>query len=99
MRINIFKKLNVIFSAGGGRTGTFILIDICLRMAEQEKYVDVMKHMYEIRQQRPNLVDNAVSFQSFLKIVQLSNLQFSISCNFQTCKKVVSCKFENYATN
>lgn len=53
---------NFLFSAGVGATGTIILSDICCRMAFKEDHVDALKYLQKIRDQRPNLVDNAVSF-------------------------------------
>ena len=49
------------FSAGVGRTGTFIAIDIILEMAEKEKLVNVSGVIVKMRQQRMKMVQTAVS--------------------------------------
>lgn len=51
-----------------GRTGTIILIDICLRMAAREGAVDVLRYLHELREQRARMVDNIVC----LKLLVLS---------------------------
>jgi protein tyrosine phosphatase len=54
---SVFVWIN---SAGVGRTGTIILIDACLRMALDEGALDPFKLLEVMRNQRANLVDNAV---------------------------------------
>ena len=43
-------------SAGVGRTGTFIMLDSMLEMANHEKHIDILGHLCTIRLQRVNLV-------------------------------------------
>lgn len=50
-------------SAGVGRTGTIILCDICLRMAAKENFIDVLNNFYNLREQRPNMVDNPEQYK------------------------------------
>ncbi|XP_065347378.1 receptor-type tyrosine-protein phosphatase S-like [Cloeon dipterum] len=70
-------------SAGVGRTGTVILIDACLRMANAEGNIDVLGLLAKIRSQRANLVDNEQQFE-FVHLVLYETLvvpQFSIPCS------------------
>jgi len=53
------------FSAGVGRTGTFILIDSALRSAKQDGQVNLLAMLAHMRMQRPNMVDNDVSQNHF----------------------------------
>lgn len=49
------------YSAGVGRTGTFILVDILLDQARADGEVDVFGYLKKIREQRTNLVQALVS--------------------------------------
>ena len=59
---NFFGVL--MFSAGVGRTGTFIGLDILIDQAHDEtkaaKIVDMMKCVHEMRQQRSNMIQTHV---------------------------------------
>lgn len=48
-------------SAGAGRTGCFIAVDIMLDMAENEGVVDIFNCIRELRSQRVNMVQTEVS--------------------------------------
>ena len=47
-------------SAGVGRTGTFITVDIALEQAEKERKVDIAGIVTRLRQQRTKMVQNQV---------------------------------------
>ncbi|GJQ69867.1 hypothetical protein Trydic_g10787 [Trypoxylus dichotomus] len=49
-------------SVGIGRTGTFILCDICLCMAKVKRKVDVFRNLRKLREQRVNMVDNVQQY-------------------------------------
>lgn len=55
------KKMYVsVYSAGAGRTGCFIVIDIMLDMAEREGVVDIYNCVRELRSRRVNMVQTEV---------------------------------------
>ena len=51
----------VICSAGVGRTGTLIAIDIALTQASKERQVDIPKIIVSMRKQRMKMVQTVVS--------------------------------------
>jgi len=71
-------------SAGVGRTGTIILIDTCLRMANAEGLVDPFHVLAAMREQRLNLVDNEVGEVFLVRLTKLTNSK--LSKNFQSNK-------------
>lgn len=74
-----------------GRTGTIILSDICLRMVAKEKRVDVLYHLYKLREQRPNMVDNAEQY----KLVHLLLLECLFAPNTTLkCDSTIKTKVE-----
>ena len=49
-------------SAGVGRTGTFIAVDIALEQARREGVVDIAGIINRLREQRMQMVQTAVSY-------------------------------------
>ena len=49
-------------SAGVGRTGTFITIDIALEQVKAEGVVDIYNIVNKLRHQRPHMVQALVSY-------------------------------------
>lgn len=61
------------FSAGAGRTGCFIVIDIMLDMAEREGVVDIYNCVRELRSRRVNMVQTEVFLIYWNTAVQEKN--------------------------
>ena len=58
------------YSAGVGRTGTLIAIDIALAQASKERKVDIPKIIVDMRKQRMKMVQTAVSIGMYLLFYQ-----------------------------
>ncbi|KAF2898625.1 hypothetical protein ILUMI_07551 [Ignelater luminosus] len=73
-------------SDGIGSTGTAILCDLCLKMADAEGAIDVLKHLYHLRNQRVNLVDSVEQYKlAHLVLLQcLFSSDTKIECNEET---------------
>ena len=59
------KSLFSLFSAGVGRTGSFIAIDSLMEQMDTEKVVDVYGFVAQMRKQRNYMVQTEVSYNSF----------------------------------
>ena len=57
-------------SAGVGRTGTLIAIDIALSQASKEKQVDIPKIIVNMRRQRMKMVQTVVRNKLDQKLIQ-----------------------------
>ena len=58
---DIFDSKHYDFSAGIGRTGTFLAVDYLLEQAEVEGVVDVVRYTYLMRSNRMNMIQTPVS--------------------------------------
>ena len=52
------------FSAGCGRTGTYIVLDMCLKQVRNEDKVDVFECLRRVREQRSFMVETQVCILS-----------------------------------
>ena len=52
--------VTLLFSAGVGRTGTLIAIDVALTQASKERQVDIPKIIVDMRKQRMKMVQTVV---------------------------------------
>lgn len=52
-----------------GRTGTFLLTDAMYDMAEKEDYVDFLKHLWLIRNQRISLIEKPEQYALAHKVI------------------------------
>lgn len=59
-RVNVHLSLCLPFSAGVGRTGTFIAIDRLIFQIERENVVDVYGVVHDLRMHRPLMVQTEV---------------------------------------
>ena len=55
------EKFIIIFSAGVGRTGTFIALDQLIKKISKQSCVDVFGTVYRMRMQRSQMVQTLVS--------------------------------------
>ena len=60
-------------SAGVGRTGTFIAVDMALEQAEKERRVDIAGIVNRLREQRMKMVQTDVSWSLTFSSVLLSS--------------------------
>lgn len=59
--INIYNEIPLFCSAGIGRTGTLIAIDILLQHLRDDRKLDVFGTVYRLRHNRINMVQREVS--------------------------------------
>lgn len=59
--LNRLPCLSDCFSAGVGRTGTIIALDVLLQQLEKEKAVDIKAFVHKLRLRRPYMVQTEVS--------------------------------------
>jgi len=65
-----------LFSAGVGRTGTLIAVDILLQHICENKKVDIFGTVFKLRKQRVNMVQTEVSLlYEWLDIVSEENVR------------------------
>ncbi|XP_013775548.1 receptor-type tyrosine-protein phosphatase epsilon-like [Limulus polyphemus] len=87
-RVRTFKQVSdgpllVHCSAGVGRTGTLILLDIMMNMAKVEHHVDLLKYLNKLRQNRINMVDTVDQYIFAYKAVvdAVCGEETSIACS------------------
>lgn len=52
-----------IFSAGIGRTGTFIALDALYRQGIKEGSINIVEYVHTMREDRMNMIQNLVSIK------------------------------------
>ena len=57
----IYTWILILYSAGVGRTGTFIALDIGLQQANKERQVDFVSIINKMREQRMKMIQTKVS--------------------------------------
>jgi len=60
--ISHIAVLLYLFSAGVGRTGSFIAIDALYEHGQKTEYVDIMEYVQMMRKDRMNMIQTKVSF-------------------------------------
>ncbi|XP_052764503.1 protein draper-like isoform X2 [Mya arenaria] len=75
-------------SAGVGRTGTYIALDILTKEGEAEKAIDIPGCVHKMRQNRPNMVQTLGQYQ-FLHTAVVYSLPFD-------CKQIKGENFNEY---
>ncbi|XP_052762247.1 receptor-type tyrosine-protein phosphatase S-like [Mya arenaria] len=75
-------------SAGVGRTGTYIALDILTKQGEAEKAIDISGCVHKMRQNRPNMVQTLGQYQ-FLHTAVVYSLTFD-------CKQIKGENFNEY---
>ncbi|XP_052762244.1 receptor-type tyrosine-protein phosphatase mu-like [Mya arenaria] len=75
-------------SAGVGRTGTYIALDILTKEGEAEKAIDISGCVQQMRQKRPNMVQTLGQYQ-FLHTAVVYSLTFD-------CKQIKGGNFNQY---
>ena len=75
-------SLPLFFSAGVGRTGTFVAIDRLIYQIENENSVDVYGIVYDLRMHRPLMVQTEVRSPSLLDSSTLLSVCFLFLLNF-----------------
>lgn len=78
-------KNNEIYSAGVGRTGCFIAIDVLLEEAATRGSVDVVLCVSQLRRQRPHMVQTAVSDLNFVNYKYHWNQMMSLTYENLIC--------------
>lgn len=69
-----------IFSAGIGRTGTFIALDALYRHGKKEGSINIVEYVHTMREDRMNMIQNLVSFngkKNFVYSMKIHNIFFN----------------------
>ncbi|XP_052763029.1 receptor-type tyrosine-protein phosphatase kappa-like isoform X1 [Mya arenaria] len=78
-------------SAGVGRTGTYIALDILTKEGEAERAIDIAGCVHKMRLNRPNMVQTLEQYQ-FLHTAVVYSLTFD-------CKQIKGENFDQYMSN
>ncbi|XP_022101630.1 receptor-type tyrosine-protein phosphatase F-like isoform X2 [Acanthaster planci] len=69
MEENNMGPMVVHCSAGVGRTGTFITVDAMLNMVAEEKQINVIDFVYEMRKKRPKMVQTQDQYMFIFEVL------------------------------
>lgn len=74
-------------SAGVGRTGTYIMIDIMMKMGQQENAIDVLGQLYLLRRQRIHMIETE---DQYIFVHKAINRYFAKKSNGDDQDKVIN---------
>lgn len=78
-----FSSFLFLFSAGVGRTGTFIAIDVQLQRMQVTDDINVKEMVLRLRAQRASMVQTVVSFMKIIVVTDMfTNVHWQVLVNF-----------------
>jgi hypothetical protein len=83
--VSLLYYLLTVYSAGIGRTGTFIALDALYEHGQETGYVDIMEYVQRMRKDRMNMIQTKVSF-----IIKCTAPILKLTHAFETISYVIS---------
>ena len=81
MNVRSLKLLCTYYSAGIGRTGTYIALDALLEEGRTTGYVNIAKFLMTMRYSRMNMIQNPVSKKIYLSNVSYPYINVTMSAS------------------